>query len=244
MRLKYPLLRYPGSKFRLAESIIRYGGLNRAKLYAEPFCGAANVLLQKSRSPVEIINDFDSAIVGILQAIRDRPRSFFNTVYSYVADEATFNRLYPRFRRGYPEVDFFVLNTWFPGTDNESRTFLTKCDQRQTYENKCLNLPNIHLRLKGVKITHMHAHDFIKQYSEPEMVFYCDPPYVGKFKYAVGYGVHRELVDILSTVDSKFVVSHYNHPLFDQLGWPKVELHAYTSLKTEDNEECLYISKI
>ena len=64
-----PALRYHGGKWRLAPWII--GHFPAHKIYCEPFCGAASVLLRKPRSRIEIINDLDSEVTNLFQILRD-----------------------------------------------------------------------------------------------------------------------------------------------------------------------------
>ena len=69
MKIKRPVLRYYGGKFRLAPWIIAHFPPHR--IYVEPFGGAASILLLKPRSYHEIYNDLWSVIVNVFQVLRN-----------------------------------------------------------------------------------------------------------------------------------------------------------------------------
>ena len=69
--IKRPALRYYGGKWNLAPWIISF--FPPHKNYVEPCGGAASVLLQKPRSPLETYNDFDGNVVNFFRVLRDRP---------------------------------------------------------------------------------------------------------------------------------------------------------------------------
>lgn len=80
----HPLVRYHGSKWRIAPWIISY--FPRHRIYVEPFGGSCSVLLRKKRSEVEVYNDLDSEIVNLFRVVWDHgeelSRKVFLTPYS------------------------------------------------------------------------------------------------------------------------------------------------------------------
>lgn len=61
-----------GGKFYLANWVIE--NLPPHDIYVEPFCGAANVLLNKPPSLIEVINDINNDIVNLFRAMQDEKR--------------------------------------------------------------------------------------------------------------------------------------------------------------------------
>lgn len=64
-KIKRPILRYFGGKWKLAPWII--GHFPEHKIYVEPFCGAASVFFQKDRAKLEILNDKDKRIFNLFR---------------------------------------------------------------------------------------------------------------------------------------------------------------------------------
>lgn len=63
-----PALRYFGGKWILGKWIISQ--FPQHKSYVDVFGGAANILLQKDISPVEVYNDIDRGVVTFFQVLR------------------------------------------------------------------------------------------------------------------------------------------------------------------------------
>lgn len=78
MSIKSPVLKYYGSKFRLAKWIISYFPKHRH--YVEPFGGAANVLLAKEPSRLETYNDLNDDIVSFFRILRDHPNDLIRRI--------------------------------------------------------------------------------------------------------------------------------------------------------------------
>lgn len=87
------VLKYPGAKWALAEQIISRFPEHHS--YLEPFFGSGAVLFRKPRSPIEMVNDLDGAVVNLFRCIREDPerlaREVYFTPYSREVYEASYS---------------------------------------------------------------------------------------------------------------------------------------------------------
>ena len=73
------LLRYPGSKWRIASWILSYFPEHRS--YLEPFVGSGAVFFSKQRSDIETINDLDGDVVNLFYWVKHDPEKLAHEVY-------------------------------------------------------------------------------------------------------------------------------------------------------------------
>lgn len=73
------LIRYPGSKWSLANWIISYFPEHHS--YLEPFFGSGAVLFNKTRSDIETVNDLDGNVVNLFECIRSDPEKLAEMIY-------------------------------------------------------------------------------------------------------------------------------------------------------------------
>ncbi len=96
-------------------------------------------------------------------------------------------------------------------------------------------LPAVHNRIKRIEIRNMDAVEFIKEVDHPKRLFYCDPPYLHKtrastadYKYEMTEEQHGNLLECLSLVKGRFLLSGYRSDLYDDwtstFGWTRHEL--------------------
>lgn len=76
-----PVLKYPGSKWRLADWIVSL--MPPHKSYLEPFFGSGAVFFKKSPSRIETINDLDGEIINLFRCIREQPEELMRAVAWY-----------------------------------------------------------------------------------------------------------------------------------------------------------------
>lgn len=65
------ILKYPGSKWRIAQWIISHFPKHHS--YLEPFFGSGAVFFNKKPSNIETINDLDLNVVNLFRCIRENP---------------------------------------------------------------------------------------------------------------------------------------------------------------------------
>lgn len=244
------VLRYPGSKARIASWIVEQFPSHHA--YVEPFAGSAVVLLAKSRSPVEILNDRDGRVCNFFRVMRDKPEELAQMV-----------ELTPWARSEYEEslndegsdverARRFLVLCWqgFNGSTADNCGWLKQVkESAHTHEAKRWGtVPNrikaVASRLQGVQIEARPAIDVIRWACRPEALIYADPPYVtggSRYEYTMGIEEHEELLDSLLQHPGPVFLSAYDHPLYeDRLrGWTK-RVKQNQALNTVTRQEVLW----
>lgn len=248
MRPPFP---YYGAKARLAPWIVGHMPLEH-RVYVEPFAGSAAVLFARPRPAAhEVLNDLDGNVVTFFRALRDREqelvRALTLTPYSReeyrAADLEASSNLddLERARR------FFVRTTqsfnacgaaagkrasWSNGMRRGSSQATTVADLVD-------RLYYVAARLRKVVLENRPAADVIALYDDPDVVMYCDPPYLdstrtgrrenrmGDYQYDTSSDdEHRELAEVLHGCRSVVLLSGYASPLYDELygDWDRVEV--------------------
>jgi DNA adenine methylase len=238
-----PPFAYFGGKTRLADRIIEL--LPEHHHYVEPFAGSLAVLLAKPRSRMETVNDIDGDLMTFWKVLRDRPedlalrmaltphsRAEHQAAYDLDTDDdlerarqvwvllsqgrgATLRRTGWRYYQG-------------PASTYSFPEYLA------AYVNR---VPACAERLAGVSLECRDALELIDGFGKhPEVLLYCDPPYVGSTRAAnyrhemTADAQHRELAAALADCRAAVVLSGYHSPLYDDLydGWHRAELKAWT----------------
>ncbi len=238
-----PLLRYHGGKWKLAPWLIQH--FPEHTTYIEPFCGAASVLIRKTRSRGEILNDVDDEIVNLFWVIREygpmlvqklELTPFSRTEYTRSLQAAPdpierARRLIVRSFQGYGS------DSCRPGRVSGFRGRFcgsgrsTPAADWQNYPEALVFIIN---RLRGVVVENLPATELIRRYDRPGTFFYCDPPYPKSTRSACSNGRHtythemtdqdhRDLAAALKHIEGMAIVSGYDCPLYDELyrGWAK-----------------------
>lgn len=239
--MKHPLIRYHGGKFRLADWIISH--FPNHETYVEPFGGGGSVLLNKIPSHFEIYNDIDEDLVNFFRVLRDEEqskrlikqvdltpysRNEFVEAYKSTDDPVErARRLLIRAQMGFGGSCSIKYRTGF--RTSAKRTGNTVCDiwsKQTSIINQAIE------RLKGVLIENRDALQIIQDHDSEETLFYLDPPYVletrkpGNYGFVYGHEMteldHERLIDLISTLKGKVILSGYDHPIYSKLKWKKV----------------------
>lgn len=258
------VLRYHGGKFKLAPWIVSHFPAHR--VYCEPFCGAASVLMAKPRAYVEIINDLDRRVVGLFQVLRDPQeaaelaRLLRLTPYARAEYEAAFEetespvesarRLIIRSAMGFgatavntDERTSFRLK-WKNAWVSSARNWKTFADA----------LPFFTERLTGVTIECLPALDMIRRFDQEDVLLYCDPPYLPltrrmshpscRYRHDMQSGDHVALAELLSVSRSAVVLSGYPSEMYSELyaGWHCVSRKSHIE-SGQTRTECLWLNE-
>jgi DNA adenine methylase len=213
-----------GGKGRLASRIIKEFPAHHT--YCEAFGGSASVLLHKSPSKVEILNDKDGRLWNLMKVIQDP-------------------ELYPRLRSACESTLFsraeFNLSM---GTSNDpvenARRFMVRQRQSRGGLGKqwsfCVEdskmsmasvvrrwragverLPALHRRLRRVQIEMDDFRQVLRRYDSSNTLFFLDPPYLPELRVGGRYALemtkrdHREMVALLIGLKGFVVLSGYDH---------------------------------
>lgn len=233
-----PIIKYPGAIWRLAPEIIRRFPPHLH--YCEPFCGSATIFLRKPPSQHECLNDINSSIVNLFRVLRTRGQELAEAI-----------ALTPWSEEEYRAVE----DDWTDSDELEhARKFLVRCwqahggniNQHAGWKHNGLQgrvwpamqwkrMPERLLavvdRLKDAEIMHRPALEVINYFNAPDVLLYCDPPYVLATRPRKYYpdemtdADHVALLDALDAHQGMVFLSGYAHPLYeDRLAhWQRLE---------------------
>lgn len=257
-----PIVRWHGGKWRLAPWIIKH--LPQHRIYVEPFCGGASVLMRKYRSRTEVLNDAYGRIVNAFRMVRDRPNELVRLLRYTPCAEAEYR--YCRELSPDPLEDarrILVLghqshgstgsctggkkSGWRRGVRPEGT------DNASEWRDIWRHVEAWADRLRGVYLENGDAKEIIRRWDAPDVVFYVDPPYLAETRcsssrtaygpYEMSETEHVSLSILLKQCRGGVILSGYRSVLYRSLykGWRKVEREACAD-RGSKRTECLWIS--
>ena len=224
------------------------------RTYVEPFCGAAAIFFAKAPSEVETLNDIHSGVVGLFRILRDNTDEFMHlarhTPYSrelwFECRDNWENEPDPTKRAW---MWWYVACTSFSGlwgrsiSTSVSRPARGMADTCSKFLSRIDMLPAMVERLRQTQIEHVDGVYCLERYCTADGLAYVDPPYVaatrttGKYQHEFSDDAHSRLVDALLHLPGRFMVSGYQHSLYqplDDAGWSRTdyETACYASPRT------------
>lgn len=246
------ILKYPGSKWSLADWIISYFPKHHS--YLEPFFGSGAVLFNKPRSNIETVNDLDSNIVNLFACLRENPRKLANMIYMtpYARD------VYEQAYQEVPEdkfdaaLNFYIRCNMGHGFRTTGEKVGWKNDiqgrERSYASQDWCNLPKKIMqaaeRLRGVQIENRPALELIERFNFENVLIYCDPPYMLKTRHGKQYRCemndkdHEELLRLLLQHKGPVLISGYDTNLYgDMLSkWSRCEKVSWSQVCSQKQE--------
>lgn len=266
MTISAPVIRYHGSKFRLAPWVTQF--FPRHTCYVEPFGGAAGVLMQKPRSYAEVYNDLDGDIVNlfrVLQAPQTRAALFEAVVltpYARQEFERAWERAVDPVERARRTIIRAQMGFGSAGATKGVTGF--RIDTKRDYgtaQSLWAEYPEsiaaVGQRLSGVLIENRPAIEVMQAHDARTTLHYVDPPYVhgtryknaqsGRYyRHEMDDAQHQDLLKSLLELEGMVAVSGYPSDLYDDIltGWTRHATSARISAGrgTTCRTECLWLS--
>jgi len=253
------VLKYPGAKWSVYDWIISHFPEHHS--YLEPYFGSGAVLFSKPRSNIETVNDLDGDIVNLFDWIRHDPerlaREIMLTPYSRdVYEQALERRKHPKdsFDRAMSFYTCLMMGFGFRTYNRRNGWKIDIQGREKSYATKqWLDLPDViqtaAQRLMGVQIEDRPALEVIRRFNFPNVLIYCDPPYMTGTRREKQYACemtdkdHEALLDALLHHKGFCVISGYDSGLYNDVlrGWYKSTTTATDQLSRIRNE-CLWMN--
>lgn len=261
-------LKYHGGKTYLANEIIRR--FPKHIHYVEPYFGGGAVLFAKPQKWIEgyseVINDIDGELMTFWRVLKFSTtlghfvRRVQATPFSqvewqesknYLGDDAIGRAvaLFVRFRQSRQGLgDSFA-------TMSRSRTRRGMNEQVASWLTAIEGLPEAYMRLRKVVMFNDDAINIIRREDSPDTFFYLDPPYLQStrkakkaYRFEMTEEQHAELLDALSRIKGKFLLSGYGSALYElarlENGWVRHDIvidNKASGAKTKAKvTECLW----
>jgi DNA adenine methylase len=231
-------LKTHGGKHYLASKIVPL--MPAHKHYCEPFAGGLSVLLAKDHAGIsECVNDISGPLTAFWQTLMNPElfADFLRKVQGMPVSEELFQNaddcLY-----AWPEnkvdtvtlaVAFFVVarqSLAGRGKDfaplSKTRTRRGMNEQASAWLTAIEGLPAVHQRMQRVVVLNRCALEVIKTQDSYGTLFYLDPPYLPStrsarkvYQYEMSEGDHLTLLNVLTTIKGRFLLSGYRSDLYD-----------------------------
>jgi len=240
---KRPALRYYGGKWKLAPWIISH--FPEHKNYVEPCGGAASVLLQKPRSPLETYNDLDGNVVNFFRVLRDKPDELIRKIKLTPWARAEYELSLTMDGDDVERARRFFACMWMSIAatalaDPSSAGWRASNGDDRDWVLYYADVERVAQRFIGVQIENVYYSTLIARADAEETLFYFDPPYVtdertkaSRYTHEWTDFDHGNAAELLRTCAGYVVVSGYACPLYADLyerhGWQRVDTMAQTN---------------
>jgi DNA adenine methylase len=243
------VLKYPGSKWTLADWIISNFPVGYEKMtYLEPFFGSGAVFFNKKRSIIETINDLDGNVVNLFRVMRERPEELARLIEFTPWSRDEYRESYKKTGESLEDARRFLVRMWqaigakssdITGWRNNIQDLNGNIHQWST--KLSMKIIEASFRLKHtsscqVNIENQDAMKLLQRYARKHVFIYADPPYVKSTRSGRIYAHemkdddHIELLELLRKHPGLVMISGYDNEIYDSLlkDWHKERKQAFT----------------
>jgi len=229
-------LRYPGSKWSLAQHIVSHFGPHYH--YVEPYFGSGAVFFTKAVSPHEMINDTNSLVINFFRVLRDRTEDLRFALEATPWSREEYDHSHITTGDELEDARRFVTRIWQAHASDLAKKTGWKnrgSKQRargmsQRWQRVPSELAELAHRLQDAEIENRAAVDLMVRFATQDTLIYADPPYLPETRtqkmYAEEMTVddHVTMLEVLVAHPGPVVLSGYENGLYEKhLGdWKKV----------------------
>ena len=249
------LLRYPGSKQRIAPWIISHMPAHHS--YLEPYAGGIAVLLNKEPSRIETINDLDFNVVNLFRVIREKRGELIEAIVMTPYARSEYDASFIGGGTDVERAKNFLIRSGmgFGFRLNEKTGFKRDAYAREAaYAVRYWNdlpavITGVAQRLKMVQIENRPAIELIKSFNHNNVLIYADPPYLlstrcrKMYSHEMTNQDHIELLETLLRHTGPVMLSGYDSDLYNTYlrGWRKDTIAARAE-QSKPRTECLWMN--
>lgn len=235
---------YPGGKSRSLGAIL--ARLPNRGAYVEPFGGSAAVLLARKESKLEVFNDRYGGVVAFYRCIRDEEKMNALCDRLHLAVHSREEFVWCKASWENPTLTdveraarwYYMVQSSFGSLGrNWGRGTKAGSAIAGKIRNKLKAFPAVHARFRKVQVENQDWEDCMRDYDQPNTVFYLDPPYVdvnrGTYRHEMTRAQHRHMLDVIFNTKGFVALSGYDNSLYDSREWDdKFTWSAYQSIKS------------
>lgn len=180
------------------------------KVYVEPFCGGAAVLVAKTPSEHEVINDIDGELINLYKQVKHHLPAVVRELRQVVDSRQLF--VEAKQQPGTTEIQraasYAYRNFYSFGGDNDSYGVKRIGFSTQSYLLR--KMIAMHKRLNRVTVEHLSWERCMSLYDCPAALHFCDPPYTeGEVRAYRAWGASdvAKLREALARLRGKWIVT-------------------------------------
>ena len=250
-------LRYPGSKWSLAQEIVCLFGEHYH--YVEPYFGSGAVFFSKPVSPHELINDVNRLVVNFFRVLRDRTDELLFALESTPWSRDEYDQSHLLTGDALEDARRFVTRIWQAhASDLAKKTGWKNRGSKQPARGMSVrwqrvpsDLAELAIRLKDAEIENRPAVEVMRRFATKDTLIYADPPYLMEtrtqkmYAYEMSVEDHLEMLDALKSHPGPAVISGYENSIYDKhlRRWKKITVKPPKVEKQAVRMEVLWVKE-
>lgn len=236
------VLKYPGSKWSLADNIIEM--IPEHHTYLEPYFGSGAILFSKQPSDIELINDMDNEVCNLFDCIKTDSEQLARLVMTTPFSRNEYDKTFLAAEMDpFKRAAQFLIKCW---QGHGFRTNGYKVGWKNDVQGRekmyalwnWYRLPDwiidIAERLRMVQIENRPALEVINRFNYKNVFMYLDPPYLlgtrtsKQYKYEMTDEDHEVLLKTIINSKAKIMISGYESDMYNNYleGWQKINFNA------------------